>query len=181
VQAECLALRREIGDPFGIALSSNALADATLAVGDGEGATTLYRQAIDICRELRYDGGIAASLEGLACAAAAEGSGERAAALFAAAEKLRDALHTPLPPVRAQRHEHFLDLARARVGEAAWAAAWTRGRALSVDGMVDAVRKHEELVSAASIAEDPGAHPPRKGTQGAGQADGDLRRAQNPI
>jgi hypothetical protein len=56
--------------------------------------------------------------------------------LFGAAEALREAAQTPQPLYRRANYERDLAAARARLDEAAFAAAWAEGRAMGMEQAV---------------------------------------------
>jgi len=77
------------------------------------------------------------SLNGLADTACVEQHYERAVRLFGAASQLRDMLGLrPVPPDQ-EYHDQHIALTRARLGEAAFAAAWAEGRALTLDQAIE--------------------------------------------
>jgi hypothetical protein len=57
--------------------------------------------------------------------------------LLGAAGAAREALGTPLQPSRRAIGEQILTAARARLGDAAFAATWAEGRALSLEEAVE--------------------------------------------
>jgi hypothetical protein len=67
----------------------------------------------------------------LAAAIAAQGNPAWAAHLWGAAEALREAIGTPLPPVERVPYHWAVAAARTQLGEQAFATAWAEGRALS--------------------------------------------------
>jgi non-specific serine/threonine protein kinase len=75
-------------------------------------------------------------LLGLAALAAQEGGPERAARLWGAAAALREAHGLHLPALLRARSEGYAAAARAQVGEAAFAAAWAAGRAMTLEQAV---------------------------------------------
>src|SRR5206468_1897601 len=87
--------------------------------------------ALDL--ELGHRWGIAGSLEAFASLAAQEGRLERAARLFGASEALRDALGSVLPVGSRIQHQRHVALTREGLGEPAFAAAWTAGRAMTLE------------------------------------------------
>src|SRR4029079_6356178 len=105
--AESLALWRELGDRSGQAAALNNLGTVALRQDDLARARQLYTESLARRRELGDKIGIAYSLESFARLAAALAAGEPPAPahlrwapqLCGAAEALRAALHTPLPPI----------------------------------------------------------------------------------
>jgi hypothetical protein len=63
----------------------------------------------------------------------ARGQVERAAWLYGAAAGLRTALGAPLLPAERALHKRAVADARAALGDDAFAAAWERGQALSLE------------------------------------------------
>ncbi len=60
------------------------------------------------------------------------GHWEGAARLSGAAEALREALGTPVPPVNRAEYERNVRAMRAQIDEKAFAAAWAEGRAMTL-------------------------------------------------
>src|SRR5207248_9721759 len=74
---------------------------------------------------------IAVSLVRLGEVVAAQQKLAWAAQLWGAADALRDAIGVPIPPVERADYERSLSAARVHLGERAFAAAWTQGRAMT--------------------------------------------------
>lgn len=83
----------------------------------------------------RWD--IADCLEIAAAAAMVRGDATEAARLFGAAEALRDALGTPLPPSERETYDRRAMEVRSQLDGTTFALEWAWGRELNVD---DAVR-----------------------------------------
>jgi hypothetical protein len=100
-------------------------------------ARDLYEESLAICRELGNRLGCVVGLEGLAALAVALGQSERAARLFGAAEELREAMgFRPLWPSERAEHERPVTAVRTALGQEAFAAAWTEGRAMSLEDAI---------------------------------------------
>ncbi len=128
-----LAAVERVGDEFGLALASGNLAMARLADGDVAAARALIGRVLE---QRRSEGITYASddvLDILARIEHADGEHEPAIALLAAADSLRQRLHTPLWAPALERHERLLAELRAAVGDAAFEAAYARGATLDVD------------------------------------------------
>jgi hypothetical protein len=69
----------------------------------------------------------------LAASAIAQHLPEYATQLYGAASALREAIGSPLPPVERDAYERSLAAARAQLGDAAFNAAGTAGRKLSLE------------------------------------------------
>jgi tetratricopeptide (TPR) repeat protein len=133
-----LRLRQEMGNKSGIAWSLQNLGYLAQRQGEPRQAAALLEQSLSLFRELGNKMGIAECLEGLAGVAAGDQSRGKAAAgavravrLLAAADSLRSAVSTPLPPYRRADYDRDLYAARAQLGDAGFAAAWEAGRAMS--------------------------------------------------
>jgi tetratricopeptide (TPR) repeat protein len=130
---ESLALKRELGDTWGVAGALHNLGGVAQDLGDYARAAALHAESLRLAQELGDRLLVAVIVEGLAGVAAAQGRARRAARLFGAAEAWRDALG--MPPRSSQRadRDRAAQGARAAVGEAAWTAAWTAGRGLTIE------------------------------------------------
>jgi predicted ATPase/class 3 adenylate cyclase len=137
--AESLAVaRREGADhPEGIALA--CLTHVARQRGDLARAESLGQEQVLVWRRLGDPAGLAGGLEDLAHVAAATGEGtqaERAARLLGAAASLRERVGV----LRKRWWGADMDLvaahARATLGEAEWAAAFSDGQALSVEEVI---------------------------------------------
>jgi tetratricopeptide (TPR) repeat protein len=124
---EALARFRRDGARVLAALVLSDLAEIALLRGDHARAAAAYQERLHLSGDgwhLRW------SLEGLATIAAACGEAERAARLFGAAEALRERLGVVLVP-RLAEYAATVAPVRAALGEAAFAAAWATGRAMT--------------------------------------------------
>src|SRR5260370_9370737 len=83
----------------GTAHSLYALAEVATVQQDHPRSQALYEQGVKVARESGDQLMIPSGLEGLAAAVAAQGNHSWAAHLWGAAEALREAIGTPLPPV----------------------------------------------------------------------------------
>jgi hypothetical protein len=80
---------------------------------------------------------VANCLDELAALAAAHGRAERAARLFGAAEALREAGRTLLPPVYRPAYLREVTAACSLLDVEDWTAAWTAGRGRSREQAID--------------------------------------------
>lgn len=113
-----------------IARANHSLAWVMLACGDAQKARTLFVQAQALHEQLGIKRGVAECLAGLAAVLAAEGKAEAAATLFAAVQARFHDLGTKLWPADEHDLERYLALARGRLDEATFSAAWERGQSL---------------------------------------------------
>ena len=120
-----------------MATTLNNLGDVAVLRGDFSRARALFVENLSIFREMGDRQGIAYSLEGFArLAAAQEGQQDRAVCLWAAAQALREAIATPLPPADHVYYERAVAAVRARMEPDAFAVAWERGRAQSQEAAI---------------------------------------------
>ncbi|HEX5504853.1 MAG TPA: LuxR C-terminal-related transcriptional regulator [Thermomicrobiales bacterium] len=141
---EHLALGRVAQGQEAISHTLRSLGLVLLEQGDGPRGRALLAEDLALSRELGHKQGIAYCLEGLAVAARRDRPA-LAARWWGAAAALREAIAVPpLPPERARDERHQAAV-RARMGEAAFAAAWAEGRALPLEQAIT-----EALASAAA-------------------------------
>jgi non-specific serine/threonine protein kinase len=95
-------------------------------------ALRLFRESLMLFLDQGDQRGITDSLDGLAGVLAAMKQPERAARLLGAAEALREEIGASRWPANEADHERTLADVRAGLDEASLAAAWTAGRALSL-------------------------------------------------
>ncbi|NIM04220.1 MAG: tetratricopeptide repeat protein, partial [Armatimonadetes bacterium] len=130
---EALTLFQKQGDRWGIGFALGGSGDVARHQGNYRQATVLHQEALRLHLEEGNKGDIPFSLEALAILAAILGQSERAAQLWGAADALREALHTPLPPSYQDDYAPHVNAAREGISEAAFAAAWARGKAMTLD------------------------------------------------
>jgi hypothetical protein len=92
----------------------------------------LAAESLLICDVTASPDLMAACLEIIGAIAAEQGYGDRAARLFGAANRLREELGTTLPPFERELNERALAAVHRQLGEAAYAAAWAEGRAMTI-------------------------------------------------
>jgi predicted ATPase/DNA-binding CsgD family transcriptional regulator len=153
---ESVALYKEVGDRWHTARSLSALAKVEDVQSNYASARTLYEENLALCREMG-DKNIAPALEGLASLAMGQGQLAWAAQLWGAAEKLRETLGAPLPPVESAAYVRSVAAARTHLGEQAFAAAWARGRTMTPEQAL-AVKDKGYLPQLLEV------HPPQKPT-----------------
>jgi non-specific serine/threonine protein kinase len=131
-----LDLSQQGGDRQGIAATLNALAMVARLEGDHTQAIALHRRSLPLYRAVDDRGNLAGSLEALAGALGVTGRPVRAARLFGAADALRREHGTPMLPGEAPAVEADIAHVRSLLGQEAFAAAWTEGQHLSIDGAI---------------------------------------------
>jgi non-specific serine/threonine protein kinase len=134
-----LAICREIGERQATTSALYTLAILARTEGKDEHARNLFEEGLRLSAELGNEADVAHCLEGLASMHGAEGKIVRAARLWGAEEalleKLEDAVYTYLPDRALHRRQ--VAAARSQVDEAAWTAAWTEGRVMSLEQAVE--------------------------------------------
>jgi predicted ATPase/class 3 adenylate cyclase/DNA-binding CsgD family transcriptional regulator len=128
---ESVKLYREMGNQWSTAGSLSLLGKVATIQGDYVTARALYEESLAIAREGGFKWHIALSLEGLAGVVAAQRNPTWAARLWGAAESLRDALGSPIPPVERAFYERSFAATRTQLGEKIFAAAWAEGRTMT--------------------------------------------------
>ena len=122
-------------DRQGVAWAHAGWGEAALAAGDTFAARFHFGESLRIFGELG-DSAIIWSLAGLASVAVLHDDAELAARLWGAEEALRERTHRRPAPVARSSYERALGLARAGLGQAAFDAAWSAGRRLSLEQVV---------------------------------------------
>ncbi|MDQ3862341.1 MAG: tetratricopeptide repeat protein [Actinomycetota bacterium] len=133
---EAARLYRERGNRGGLQYALDNLGWAALMRGDQHDAEILHRESLVLSRQLGDKLVAAEALDGLACSASAGGDAARVARLFGAAEGLREAVGYRQEPREHALREPYLALARPRLPEARWDAAYTEGRRLGFEGAI---------------------------------------------
>jgi predicted ATPase/DNA-binding CsgD family transcriptional regulator len=129
--AESLDLYERLGERQDVTRLLHCLGYVALHRGESGRAAALFARGLDQFQALGVERGIPESLAGLAAVAAAGGAAGRAARLWGAAEALHEAGGTSPWPADRGEYDRHLPLARAALGEPAFAAAWAAGRALA--------------------------------------------------
>jgi tetratricopeptide (TPR) repeat protein len=140
---ESLALHREVGGAGGDDSDARlGLAKLLVLQGDFTSARVLYQFNLEYLVKIGVDKEwVAASLEGLGTVVSIEGESEKAALLWGVAESLRETIGVPIYPVYRADYDKAVNAARAELGEEAFAAAWTRGRATPIEQVIEEMLK----------------------------------------
>lgn len=101
--------------------------------GDYVAARVRYAECLGIIRELGNKQAIAYILEAFASLAIQEAQEERCVRLWGAAAALREAIGSPLSPTDREKQERETATVQETLGETAFALAWTRGRAMTLE------------------------------------------------
>jgi non-specific serine/threonine protein kinase len=140
-----LAISREIGERQATTSALYTLAVLAQTEGRDKRARNLFEEGLRLSAELGNEADVAHCLEGLASMYGAEGRVVHAARLWGAEEalleKLEDAVYTYVPD--RVLHRSQVAAARSQLDEAAWTAAWTEGRAMSLEQAVEYALEQE--------------------------------------
>ena len=130
------ATAKAAGVPFVVAGMTTRLGHLARRQGNLEPAKSHYREALVLFRAFGSPTFTAWCLEGLAAVLSAQGYHAQATRLCAAAAALREGAQTPLPPEERAAFEQVVSVSKANLGEAAFAAHWAAGAALTQDELL---------------------------------------------
>jgi len=137
LQEQSLALFRALGDRPGIALALYGLGVAERCRGDDRRAEACLKESLALRAATGDRLGVIECLEGLAEMVGMRRRPERVAGLLGAAAALRQAIGAPLPPVNQDNRQRSVDSASAELGAAGFAAAYSRGRAMTLEQAIE--------------------------------------------
>jgi tetratricopeptide (TPR) repeat protein len=144
---EGLRVARRFGDRVNAYAALYNLAQVALARGVHDKAATFLKDGVKLSQEMRDQANLAYFLEGLAVIVAARGEAGRSARLFGAStgllEEVGASVYNYYKPDRSL-HEHTWERVHSLLGEAAFAEAWTEGRAMTFDRAVAYALEEEE-------------------------------------
>jgi predicted ATPase/class 3 adenylate cyclase/DNA-binding CsgD family transcriptional regulator len=146
---ESLGLFQEVGDTPGAAICLLNLGFVALAQDDYGRAKALLVESSHHWQKIAGTFGIALCLTGLAAVAAAEGQLKCTTRLLGAAEAQHANIYAVLDPSDRAAYDRNVTTVRAQLGEAAFAAAWAEGRALTLDQALALIEEDERLDSLA--------------------------------
>jgi predicted ATPase/DNA-binding SARP family transcriptional activator/DNA-binding CsgD family transcriptional regulator len=144
---EAVVLLRERGYLGALVKAIDTLAWALLRQGNPRRAVALHKEGLALCKDQDDRTNATAYFEGLACEAATAGEARRTAALFGKAQALREAANFQLLTGEREMHEPYIRVARSRLDEASWEAAFAEGRAMTFEDAIDYALSAEDLSS----------------------------------
>jgi len=133
---EALALYRQTADTAGASWAMHNLGHVALRTENSQEAVAVFVEALRERSTRRQIGDAAASLAGLASVAAHLDKLGLAARHFGSVDGLLSASHTVLTPVDDLVYRRDVAKVKARMGEKAYSAAWSLGKALTLDEAV---------------------------------------------
>jgi DNA-binding CsgD family transcriptional regulator/tetratricopeptide (TPR) repeat protein len=144
---EALALAREAQNPYGISALLNNLGLVALGRTDYDKAFALLRESLHKSWETSHKPITQYSLFGLA-GVAARGQPARAARLWGAEEAMMEAIGMQLARLARSATDYDVHraVARSRLGEEAFAAAWSEGKAMPLEEAVEYALSEDEVV-----------------------------------
>jgi len=119
---------KEVGDQAGMAEALIGAASIARMQNYFAAARDLYQASFPILQRIQHQELIPVCLEGLASVRAERSELVWAAQLWGAAEALREAIGTPIPPIYRLDYERAVAKARAQLGNEDFATAWAEGR-----------------------------------------------------
>ena len=128
--SESLHMRKEVADEQGYAWAEIWLARIECVREDLGAARCLLKDGLQRAIQAHSRLYTAMGLEELGRVAALENRTTWAAQLFGAAERLREIIEAPIPPVERLEHEEQVAIVRAALGEADFHAIWMQGRSM---------------------------------------------------
>jgi non-specific serine/threonine protein kinase len=135
--ADSVALLRALQSKSMLAYPVRRLGHMDLVEGDTAQAAAAFTESLLLNRQIGHTSGMTACLAAFAGLAVVRGQYQRAAHLSGAVEALLQFMGVPLFATDLVDHERHLAALRARLDEAALAAAWQAGRALSLEQAVE--------------------------------------------
>lgn len=129
---DSLGIARRLGYKRMVAFNLQYLAGLAWTQGELARASTFYRDALAYFGPAGDDLGIARCLEGLCKVVAEQGEYDQAVRLSTAAERLREAMHSPVPPSELSDYEAALECALVGMGPKDYEAAKAEGRRLEL-------------------------------------------------
>ncbi len=142
---EALSIYASLGDRLFVARTQGYLGYALLLNGRIDAARRLLAASLKGFRDLDEQFGIAEQLQAMAALRASEEHDEMAAELAGAAQAVWASMSAQALASDRPIANRYLDLARRRLGSAAWRSAWRRGHALDVDVAVGLALRRERI------------------------------------
>ncbi len=142
---EGLGLKRELGMAGETAETINLLGFVSLCQGEIERAERLFKETLFHVQDLNPQATISAGLIGMAGVSLARGRTEPAVRLLGATKEVRHPDRDSLFPFLYREYDRYMDGARAQLGEAAFAAAYSKGQTMTLEQAVAYALAGEDL------------------------------------
>jgi hypothetical protein len=132
-----LEIRRELGHPWGIAVSLGSLGWAALCEDDIEQANRLLAESLTIRLQIGDRGGIAWCLEKFAEIAQQQGSAGQAVRLYGAAAAIRARVSSVIDPADQAPYAARIRALRRSLPPDVYRAVWAEGQAMTPEQIRD--------------------------------------------
>jgi len=133
---ESVAVLGEVENKNMLAYPLRRLSYLAVYQGDAEKASGLIKASLGLNREVGNQKGTLASIVGISALCTMRGDGVRAAKLLGAVGALLEAMKSPLFHSDSVEYDHCLARVRTQLGDATFAAAWSEGRAMTIEQAV---------------------------------------------
>jgi len=143
---ESLLLWRTLGDEQYVAMILHNLGRVAQRQGDSRRAAALLLESLTRFQDLGINNGIALNLRGLAGVAAGLGQLELAARFLGAAAALAERLGVVEDSADRAQTQTAADIALGGLGQARFATAWSAGKSLSLESVIDEAMRFPALV-----------------------------------
>ncbi len=130
---EATELVQKTGDKVGRVVTLWLGGLASLGLGDHERVKNLCREGLEVARQIGHTHAVAFTMQVLAASASEEGLPVRSVRLWGAAESVLDALGLGLGPAERHFYGPYFAVARTRLDEGTWEAAWAEGKAMTLE------------------------------------------------
>jgi ATP/maltotriose-dependent transcriptional regulator MalT len=143
---ESLELHRKLGDKRSVGLTLNSLGAVARCTGELQRAEELFEQSLALVREIDDRWITVLLLREIGCLLLEQNRTERAARVLGAADRHRSEIGLELEPQELAEYDRAVERARAELGAQAFQAAWSLGRAMTLDEAADhALSERAEL------------------------------------
>jgi tetratricopeptide (TPR) repeat protein len=148
---EALALHRSLNHQLGMGLDYALLGDIARTQGDYAGALAQYQQCVSLWRDRENTANSAFVLDRIAQTLSRMGDPARGATLIGVAVAIRERAGVKLTANEQANNDETMLACRVALGEAALAAAWAAGRALTLAQAIGLALKPLAPVGSASL------------------------------
>jgi predicted ATPase/DNA-binding SARP family transcriptional activator len=133
---EAVAMAQALPKLTTLCAARSNLGGVMLDLGEVASARLLASEALEFRHKQNDRWGLAYSLENFASLAVVQGDVRRAARLWGAAERLRQEIGSPMPPLWQARYERFVAVAKRHLDEVSFSASWREGQRMGLDEAV---------------------------------------------
>jgi tetratricopeptide (TPR) repeat protein len=145
---EAIAAIQERRSHYNVLLAKSDLAHLERRLGNHARALELYRETINMFRDVGQRGAVAHQLECFAFIGIAQNQFDRAVRLLGAAEAWREQAGTPMTPDEQVDYQKQVAVVRAQMDAELFARTWVAGRALTMEEAIEYATEAEPLPQA---------------------------------